>query len=97
MGRFSAYDIFKTIVYLIGLIFTIYSILKFGLINSHTPPLGFVIPFFTIFIALLWELLDWILKKIVSDKVRINKLINIWTLVINSAIVLFILSGLLWI
>jgi len=70
--KFS-YNNLKTLVYIIGFCLTIYSVLKFGLIDSHTPPLGFVIPVFFLILGFIWVIVDWVLSfffEINSNKLQ---------------------------
>jgi hypothetical protein len=56
----SNYDIIKLVVYFIGFGLTIFSIVKFGLVDSHTSPLGFVIPVLFLFLGMFWALIGFV-------------------------------------
>jgi len=66
-----SYSIIKLSFYFIGFVLTIFTILKFGLVSSHTPPLGFVIPVLIIVIGSFWLIIDWIISKI-YNKIHID-------------------------
>lgn len=92
--NFSKYDIVKCFIYILGFGYTIYAILKFGLIDSHTPPVGFAIPVFLMIVAVIWYVLDLVILKFFK-KQMINKDINLWGLMINFLIVFFIITDFL--
>jgi len=86
----SIYNKIKFIVYLFGLFLTIYSILKYGLVESHTPPLGFVIPIFFILLSLVWIIFDWLLVYILKSN-KIDYRYHYFGLVTNLIIIILIL------
>ncbi len=88
----SKYDLVKIVIYLLGFIFSVYSILKHGLIDSHTPPVGFVVPFLLMLIAIIWYIVDLILIKFL-EYLKISKAVNLCGLMINFLIVFLILIG----
>lgn len=78
----------KYIFFAIGFILTIYFIYKDGLIHSHTPPLGFVIPFFVFVIGLTWTLIDYIIS---SYHKKLNLNVNYYGLLLNLMIITLII------
>lgn len=89
MIKVSRYEIVKIIFYTIGLCFTIYSILEFGLIDSHTPPIGFIIPLFIMAFGFLWMIIDWLIVCF-SKSIEINFYFNYFGVLINFILVVFI-------
>jgi hypothetical protein len=57
------YIIIKITIYTLGLCLTSYSILTDGIVDSHTPPTGFIISFLIILLASVFILIDFLLKK----------------------------------
>ena len=66
--RFS-YNNLKIIIYIIGLCLTILSIIKHGLADSHTPPLGFVIPVLFLIIGAFWVVVDYLISIFFDIKI----------------------------
>lgn len=89
MIKVSRYEIVKILFYTINLCFTIYSILKFGLIDSHTPPIGFIIPLFIMVFGFLWMIIDWLIVCFLKSS-EINFYFNYFGVLINLILVVFI-------
>jgi len=66
-----SYNIIKLSFYFLGFVLTISAILKFGLVSSHTTPLGFVIPVLIIVIGTFWLIIDWALSKFYNKNILI--------------------------
>ena len=90
MNNVSAYDRIKIVVYVIGLILTIYLIADVGLIDSHTPPPGFVLALFFMFLGILWYFVDRIVIHF-SSVIQIKHTINIFGIYLNFIIVIWII------
>ncbi len=90
MKNLSAYDRIKIVVYVIGLILTIYLITDVGLIDSHTAPPGFVLALFFMFLGILWYFVDRIVIHF-SSVIQIKHTINIFGIYLNFIIVIWII------
>jgi len=84
------YNYFKVILYLSALSLTTYSIIKEGVRHSHTPPTGFVIPVFIIFVAIIFMLIDLLIRKKMKNY-NAHFMINFLAILINSIIAIRIL------
>ena len=84
------YNTFKALFYISCGGFTIFSILKYGLVSSHTPPLGFVIPVFTLFLGLVWGLIDWVILMFLPN-VKINFEYHYYGIALNLLISIYTL------
>ncbi len=87
--RFS-YNSLKIIIYIIGLCLTIFSIIKHGLVDSHTPPLGFTIPVFFLIIGAFWVGIDYLISIFFDIKIRYRN--HYFGIGINLMIIILILA-----
>lgn len=85
------YNIIKLIVYIIGLCLTAYAIFKYGLIDSHTPPVGFVLPVFFMTIGFIWVIVDWLISCFFKT-IKISYRTHYFGIGINLVIVFYILT-----
>ncbi|PIA78528.1 hypothetical protein BFR04_03055 [Gaetbulibacter sp. 4G1] len=66
--RFS-YNSLKVIIYIIGLCLTIFSIIKHGLVDSHTPPLGIAISVIFLIVGAFWVVIDYLISVFFDIKI----------------------------
>lgn len=76
---------------MLGALITVFSILKYGLVSSHTPPMGFIIPLFIVVLASAWIIVDWVLFNVLNRKVDFNFKIHYIAIIINLIFLLYIL------
>ena len=76
--------------YFLGIIITIFSILKFGLVDSHTPPLGFALPVIIMIIGSFGLIIDWLLSRFLK-KIQIDLTSHYLGVFLNFIICILIL------
>ncbi len=85
------YILIKIILYVLGLCLISYSVVTDGIVDSHTPPVGFIISFFIILITSIFIIIDFSLKKYLKSY-SFHIKINIVSIVLNL-IIMSILLG----
>ncbi|SHJ26679.1 hypothetical protein SAMN04488096_1272 [Mesonia phycicola] len=84
------YYYFKVILYLSALSLTTYAIVKEGIRSSHTPPVGFIIPVFIIFVAIIFMLIDLLIIK-ETKNCNAHTMISFLAILINLIIAIGII------
>ncbi len=83
------YRIFKSLLYLFGLCFTIYLIIEYGISGGHTPPAGFVIAVLFILTAFFFMIIDILFKKYLINY-TLHLKTNVISIFINLIIIISI-------
>lgn len=89
--RNNIYYYIKCAVYAFGALLTVFSSLKYGLVSSHTPPIGFIISLFIVILASTWIIVDWVLFNVLNRKIDFNYKIHYLAIIINLIFLLYIL------
>jgi len=84
------YRIFKSLLYLFGLCFTIYLIIEYGISGGHAPPVGFVVSIVFVLIAFFFMIIDILFKKYLINY-TLHLKTNVISIFINLIIIISIL------